>query len=141
MVVCIADSSSTFRRRVRNALNSDEADYEYAEAGSGSVLMERLEKYPVDIVILTEDLDDMTGLEAVRAIRSRGDYAHTPVFLLSSSGTHEDVLDAVECGVTHYIVLPLQDEVLAEKISAAAEQVRNTATPRHGEGYTRFEII
>ena len=140
MVVCIADTSSTFRRRIRNALDID-SDYEYAEVDSGAALVKRLKSDPVDIIVLTANLGDTSGLEAVRAIRDHDVYAETPIFLLARSGTHEDVLDAIEGGVTHYILLPFEDEALAEKMRTAAERVKKKAAVRRKEGYTRHQVL
>lgn len=140
MVVCIADTSSTFRRRIRNAFDIA-SNYEYAEVDSGSALVKRLQNDSVDIIVLTNDLGDTNGLEAVRAIRDHSNYVDTPIFLLARSGTHEDVLDAIECGVTHYIILPFDDEALAEKMRVTAERLEKKAATRRDEGYTRSQIL
>ncbi|KMS85683.1 response regulator [Prauserella rugosa] len=71
-----------------------------------------------DVVLMDLNLGEQSGVEAIRAIT--GDLADTRVLVLSASGEHTDVLEAVKAGASGYLV---KSASVAELVDA----VRRTA--------------
>lgn len=75
------------------------------------------------VVIVGRQLEDMTGFEFSRRIRSRKGLSGLPLILLSAEGDLEDLMEAVENGADQYVVVPFRPEDLAQKVEAAIAQI------------------
>jgi two-component system chemotaxis response regulator CheY len=60
----------------------------------------------------------MSGADLTKALRARSDTGHVPILMATSRSTREDILNAIELGVSNYIVKPFTPQVLKEKIDA-----------------------
>ena len=65
------------------------------------------EEYPVPAVVLLDlNLPDVHGFEVLRWMRSRPEYAATPVVIFSSSSKEEDKVKARELGANEFVEKP-----------------------------------
>ena len=67
-----------------------------------------------DVIILDVMLPDSTGFELCRRLRDAGD--HTPVLMLTASGTTDDRVRGLEAGADDYLVKPFQLEELLARV-------------------------
>jgi DNA-binding response OmpR family regulator len=68
---------------------------------------ENREKYPVPVVVLLDlNLPDVHGFEVLRWMRTRPEYARTPVMIFSSSTKEEDRVKARELGANEFVEKP-----------------------------------
>jgi two-component system, chemotaxis family, chemotaxis protein CheY len=118
MSILIADEAATLRRVLRNII--EKADLgAIVEARSGSEALLLLQQRPSRLVIIGASLGDMSGPSLTRSMRSSPEMTHLPVILVASRSYREDVLDALDSGVTDYLVMPFTDGLLIEKIRGA----------------------
>ncbi|AXB46283.1 response regulator [Amycolatopsis albispora] len=71
-----------------------------------------------DVVLMDMNLGETSGVDATRAIT--GALPETKVLVLSASGEHEDVLEAVKAGASGYLVKSASSAELAEAVRRTA---------------------
>ena len=114
MKCLVVDDSATMRRIVVNALKSIGYD-NVVEAGDGSDALQKCDG-SIELIITDWNMPVMGGLEFVRALRANPTHARTPILMVTPRSVKEDILQAVEAGVSSYILKPFTPQVLKEKI-------------------------
>jgi two-component system chemotaxis response regulator CheY len=122
MKILVVDDMSTMRRIVKNILkelgfaNIDEAE-------NGSEALTKLKEHPFDLVISDWNMPVMAGIELLRNIRADDGLKHIPVLMVTAEAQKENLMEAIQAGVSNYIVKPFTAETIKqklEKIFAAA---------------------
>ena len=114
MKCLVVDDSATMRRIVVNALKS--IGYEsVVQAGDGSDALQKCDA-SIELIITDWNMPVMGGLDFVKALRSNPQHARTPILMVTTRSVKEDILQAVEAGVSSYILKPFTPQVLKEKI-------------------------
>lgn len=114
MKCLVVDDSATMRRIVVNALKSIGYD-NVVEAGDGSDALAKCDP-SIELVITDWNMPVMGGLEFVKAMRATPQHAKTPILMVTTRSVKEDIMQAVEAGVSSYILKPFTPQVLKEKI-------------------------
>lgn len=79
---------------------------------SGDGALALISQWPVDLVLIDEDLPGMSGLDVARRIR--GSHPHIPVVLMTGEDSAEKRSAASLAGVVKTLTKPLRVEHLAE---------------------------
>lgn len=116
LFILVVDDSPTMRRIIKNTLERI-GHKESVEAANGKEALEMLKLHDVNLVITDWNMPEMNGLEFVTEIRSQADYESLPVLMITTRGMKDDVLQAVQAGVSNYIVKPFTPETLEQKIN------------------------
>jgi len=99
----------------RDSVARDLADAGYeviAAVGDGAQAVRVGTSLRPDVVVLDLQLPDLSGVEVITALCK--DETPVRILVLSASGEHQDVLDAVKAGATGYLVKSAgRDEFLA----------------------------
>lgn len=74
---------------------------------------------PIGLVVSDWNMPVMTGLEFLKQVRAKPQYASLPIVLLTSESEREQVTEAVLSGVSQYVVKPFSAKVFEEKIKGA----------------------
>lgn len=114
MKFLVVDDSATMRRIVVNSLNRI-GFADCLEAGDGTEGLD-LFNASVDFVITDWNMPNMSGLEFVKALRSRDDGKRVPILMVTTRSVREDIVQAAQAGVNNYVVKPFTPQVLKEKI-------------------------
>ncbi len=115
MRILVIDDAQTMRRIVINLLrqlgftNMQEAD-------DGTTAWERLGQEPYDLIISDWNMPKMTGIDLLRKVRADDKYKATPFIMVTAEGKRENVIAAVQAGVSNYIVKPFNAATLKEKM-------------------------
>jgi two-component system chemotaxis response regulator CheY len=94
------------------------------EAESGMRAMEIASLQPIDLIISDFYMDQMDGLDLLRAVRAHPIVRRVPFILLTGRGDRELVIKAAQAGVNNYLIKPFTVDVLRQKI----EQVMGKLT-------------
>ena len=89
----------------RGGIARDLADSPYdvvAEAGDGAQALRLAAATRPDLVVLDLHLPDLGGVEVIRGLIAAN--PDIRILILSASGEHQDVLDAVKAGATGYLL-------------------------------------
>lgn len=77
------------------------------QAGNGAVALNKLRAARYDLVLSDIRMPYLDGLGLVRAIRNELANRTTPVILISTLGSEEDVRRGLEAGASAYLLKPL----------------------------------
>jgi tetratricopeptide (TPR) repeat protein len=78
-----------------------------------------LDKTPCDLILLDASLEDMSGLQFLRAIKKKPKFKRIPVVLVTSVSDKNSVLDAISAGCSGYVIRPYPKETLEKHIDTA----------------------
>ena len=117
----IIDDSMTMRRIIGNIL----VRLGYSEvmhAANGRDALTRLATDRVDVVITDWYMPEMNGLDFVRTLRTSPATKHLPIMIVTANAASDDIRQALELGVSSYILKPFTVETIKEKIAALCAQ-------------------
>lgn len=117
MNVLIVDDYKTMLRIIRNLLKQlgfNNVD----EATDGSMALGKLKEKKYGLVISDWNMQPMTGLQLLKAVRADDNLSSTPFIMVTAESKTENVMAAKEAGVNNYIVKPFNAETLKGKIES-----------------------
>jgi len=88
----------------------------------GEDAIELADLYDYDLILLDLDLADMSGLEALRAIRLKK--VETPVIILTAAGDIDTKVKSLTAGADDFITKPFHKAELAARINAVVRRSR-----------------
>jgi two-component system chemotaxis response regulator CheY len=115
MRVLVVDDFSTMRRIIKNILRQLGFN-NIIEADDGTTAWEILNKDRIDFIIADWNMPKMTGIELLRKVRASEEFADLPFLMVTAEGLQENIIEAVQAGVSNYIVKPFTPETLSQKI-------------------------
>jgi two-component system, chemotaxis family, chemotaxis protein CheY len=115
MKILVVDDMSTMRRIVKNIMKQlGFANVEEAENGQDA--LDKLKADTFGFVISDWNMPVMTGIQLLRAIRADEKLKAIPVLMVTAEAQKENLIEAIQAGVSNYIVKPFTAEVLQEKM-------------------------
>jgi two-component system chemotaxis response regulator CheY len=115
MKILVVDDMSTMRRIVKNIMKQlGFANVEEAENGQDA--LDKLKADTFGFVISDWNMPVMTGIQLLRAIRADEQLKAIPVLMVTAEAQKENLIEAIQAGVSNYIVKPFTAEVLQEKM-------------------------
>ena len=111
----VVDDFSTMRRIVKNLLQ--ELGYQnIQEADDGKTAWPMLQAGNFDFVITDWNMPLMPGLDLLKAIRADEKLKSLPVLMVTAEAKREQIVEAVQAGVSGYVVKPFTAEILKQKL-------------------------
>lgn len=111
----VVDDFSTMRRIVKNLLQ--ELGYQNVqEADDGKTAWPMLQNGSFDFVITDWNMPLMPGLDLLKAIRADEKLKSLPVLMVTAEAKREQIVEAVQAGVSGYVVKPFTAEILKQKL-------------------------
>ena len=111
--VLVADDSSTMRKIILRSLNAVGVT-EITEAADGDEAVEKFQAGEFDMVLTDWNMPGKNGLEVVQAIRETN--KEVPVIMVTTEAEKSRVLEAIQAGVSDYLVKPFTADTLREKL-------------------------
>ena len=136
----VVDDDALIRKAVR--LTCESEGYAVQEADRGTDVLERIENFHPDIILLDLMLPDLSGFDVCREIRRAGH--RMPVVILSAKNEEIDVVLGLEIGADDYINKPFRPRELLARIAAhlrKAKETRSDARPEDGRLIFRDLVI
>lgn len=117
MRILIIDDSMVMRNIHKNILLENKIpEGSFLEAQDGTTALMLARKEPIDIFLVDWNMPGLDGLSLLKTLRTMDQYNTTPIIMITSEAAKYNVMEAIEAGVTDYIVKPIKDRVLWEKI-------------------------
>ncbi|MGE4298681.1 MAG: response regulator [Desulfovibrionaceae bacterium] len=107
--IMIVDDSASVRQLLSMALSH--AGYHVIAAVDGKDAMDKLAE-PVHMFITDMHMPHMNGVDLIRALRQRPEYAFTPIVMLTTESQTQIKQEGKAAGATGWIVKPFQSEQL-----------------------------
>jgi two-component system, chemotaxis family, chemotaxis protein CheY len=115
MKILVVDDMTTMRRIVKNILKQlGFANVEEAENGQEALQKLRAERF--DFVVSDWNMPVMTGIDMLRAIRADAQLKDIPVLMVTAEAQQANLVEAIQAGVSNYIVKPFTAETMQEKL-------------------------
>ena len=116
MKILVVDDMATMRRIVKNILKQlGFASVEEAE--NGQEALQKLRADSFGFVVSDWNMPVMTGIDMLRAIRADEKLKALPVLMVTAEAQQANLVEAIQAGVSNYIVKPFTAETLQEKMS------------------------
>ena len=121
--VLIVDDAPFIRDLVKKALRSYFPGLQIEEAINGRKAQQVLERSSFDLILCDWEMPEMGGLELLQWFRAQPDRAKVPFVMVTSRGDKENVVEAIQAGVTDYISKPFTNEQFIAKVKKALQRV------------------
>lgn len=92
-------------------------------AGSAAIGLQKIEAGIADIVFCDLRMPGMGGIELLRELRASDKFKNLPFVLLTSSSEKQDVMAAIKCGTTDYIVKASTQVELKKRFCDVLERI------------------
>ena len=116
--VLIVDDYKTMLRIMRNLLR--QIDFRNVdEASDGAEALEKLRTGAFGLVISDWNMAPMTGMELLQTVRAEPLLRALPFIMVTAESKTENVIAAIQAGVSGYIVKPFNAGTLHAKIERA----------------------
>ena len=116
MKILVVDDMVTMRRIVKNILKQL-GFVNVEEAENGQEALQKLQADTYGFVVSDWNMPVMTGIDMLRAIRADEKLKTIPVLMVTAEAQQSNLVEAVQAGVSNYIVKPFTAETLQEKIA------------------------
>ncbi len=113
--VLVVDDFATMRRILKNILKQL-GFKNLVEADDGTTAWDILEEQKIDLVLADWNMPKMTGLELLKKVRASENYAKVPFLMVTAEAQKQNVIEAVQAGVSNYVVKPFTAEAISEKL-------------------------
>ena len=118
MKFLIIDDSVVMRRIHKNTLMENKVnEQDIFEAQDGEEALLIANEQDIGLFLLDWNMPKIDGLEFVQQLRKMEKYKKSPIIMITSEAAKYNVVEAIQVGVTNYVVKPIKGEVLWEKIS------------------------
>jgi two-component system, chemotaxis family, chemotaxis protein CheY len=111
----VVDDFSTMRRIIKNLLH-DLGYVNVTEADDGNTALPLLKGGNFDFLITDWNMPGMPGLELLKLVRADARLGKMPVLMLTAEAKREQIVEAVQAGVSGYVIKPFTAVTLKEKI-------------------------
>ncbi len=98
------------------------------EANDGQEGLDLAERHKPDLIILDYSMPEMDGYEMLTRLRQVANLRTIPVMMLTSEASREKVVMILKLGVRDYLVKPLNEEVIAERIGRLVTLTKKPST-------------
>ncbi len=118
MNILVVDDSRIMRNIVKNSLTSSKRFQEvnFHEAGDGVEAFAILEKHKIQLLLLDWNMPRLNGLDLVKKLRADPRFDRLPIIMITSEAAKYNVIEAVKAGVNDYLIKPVSEKSLMEKI-------------------------
>ncbi|MBN1904131.1 MAG: chemotaxis response regulator CheY [Deltaproteobacteria bacterium] len=113
--VLVVDDFATMRRIVKGVLKQLGFN-DIIEAEDGNMALKELQKEKIGLIVSDWNMPNMTGLDLLKAVRADEKLKNTPFLMVTAEGQKENVVQAVQAGVSNYIVKPFTPETFSAKL-------------------------
>jgi two-component system chemotaxis response regulator CheY len=123
----IADDMQMMRRLLKSSLMKA-GFVDITEAINGEELLQKMNEINFDLIICDWDMPRMSGIDALRHIRKSDNHRNIPFVMVTAVADASQVKQAIEVGISDYIIKPIKPDVFVEKVKLILSKL-NLAIP------------
>ena len=125
--VLVVDDMSTMRRIVKNVLRQI-GFTDIMEAENGQDALTKLRAGGFGLVVSDWNMPVMQGIDLLRAVRADAELKTLPFLMVTAEAQKENLILAVQAGVSNYVVKPFTAEILKGKLEKIFGNVQTVQT-------------
>jgi len=115
MEVLVVDDFATMRRILKNILKQI-GFTKISEADDGKSALNMLKKQKFDLVLCDWNMPEMPGIELLKKVRADDGLKDMPFVMVTAEAQKDNIIQAVQAGVSNYVVKPFTAETISEKL-------------------------
>jgi len=132
--VLVVDDAPFIRDLVKKCLRNAFPGMQIEDAVNGRKAQAMLAKDPFDLILCDWEMPEMTGLELLTWCREQESTKTVPFIMVTSRGDKENVIQAIQAGVSDYVGKPFTNEQLLTKVKKALHRAGKLDTLMSGPG-------
>lgn len=113
-LILLVEDDKTIRKFISTALLTQ--DYDVKEAITGKEGISIAVSYSPDVVLLDLGLEDMDGIEVIKAIRQ---FSNIPIIVVSAREQDRDKVEVFDAGADDYLTKPFSIVELLARVRVA----------------------
>jgi len=117
--VLVVDDASFIRDLVKNCLRNYFPGIRIEDAVNGRKAQALLSREAFDLVLCDWEMPEMSGLELLTWCREQDRLKTLPFIMVTSRGDKENVIQAIQAGVSDFVSKPFTNEQLLSKVKKA----------------------
>ncbi len=117
--VLVVDDAPFIRDLVKKALRSQFPGIRTEDAVNGRKAQQMLARERFDLILCDWEMPEMSGLELLTWCRTQDALMAVPFIMVTSRGDKENVVQAIQAGVSDFIGKPFSNEQLTSKVRKA----------------------
>ncbi len=117
--VLVVDDAPFIRDLVKKALRSQFPGIRTEDAVNGRKAQQMLARERFDLILCDWEMPEMSGLELLTWCRTQDALKSVPFIMVTSRGDKENVVQAIQAGVSDFIGKPFSNEQLTSKVRKA----------------------
>ncbi|AVU78420.1 response regulator [Pseudomonas sp. Fig-3] len=121
--VLVVDDASFIRDLVKKCLRNYFPGIRIEDAVNGKKAQSLLAREAFDLVLCDWEMPEMSGLELLTWCRQQDNLKGMPFVMVTSRGDKENVVQAIQAGVSGYVSKPFTNEQLLTKVKQALHKV------------------
>ncbi|WP_374377907.1 response regulator, partial [Pseudomonas fluvialis] len=125
--VLVVDDATFIRDLVKKGLRDHFPGIQLEEAVNGRKAQQLLNRQAVDLILCDWEMPEMSGLELLSWCRGEEAHKGTPFIMVTSRGDKENVVQAIQAGVSDYIGKPFSNDQLVTKVKKALSRTGKLA--------------
>jgi CheY-like chemotaxis protein len=125
--VLVVDDAPFIRDLVRKCLRNTFAGVAVEDAVNGRKAQMLLTRERFDLVLCDWEMPEMSGLELLAWCRQQPSMASMPFIMVTSRGDKENVIQAIQAGVSDFVGKPFTNEQLSSKVKKAMAKIGRLA--------------
>ncbi|WP_426133037.1 response regulator [Pseudomonas sp. PWP3-1b2] len=121
--VLVVDDASFIRDLVKKCLRNYFPGIQIEDAVNGKKAQSVLMRETFDLVLCDWEMPEMSGLELLTWCREQPHLKAMPFVMVTSRGDKENVVQAIQAGVSGYVSKPFTNEQLLNKVKQALHKI------------------
>ena len=121
--VLVVDDASFIRDLMKKGLRDHFPGMRVDEAINGRKAQQMLNTQPFDLILCDWEMPEMSGLELLTWCRAQERLKAVPFIMVTSRGDKENVVQAIQAGVSDFIGKPFTNDQLLGKVRKALAKV------------------
>ena len=117
--VLVVDDAPFIRDLIKKGLRTHFPGIRIEDAVNGRKAQQMLDRESFDLILCDWEMPEMSGLELLTWCRAQDKLKTTPFIMVTSRGDKENVVQAIQSGVSDFIGKPFSNEQLTTKVRKA----------------------
>lgn len=144
--VLVVDDAPFIRDLVKKCLRNSFPGVVTEDAVNGRKAQAILMRESFDLILCDWEMPEMSGLELLAWFRAQEQFKTTPFIMVTSRGDKENVVQAIQAGVSDFIGKPFTNEQLLTKVKKALaktgklEELMSGAPARSSPGFSNDSL-
>jgi len=126
--VLVVDDATFIRDLVKKGLRDHFPGVQIVEAINGRKAQQLLGRQSIDLILCDWEMPELSGLELLSWCREQDSLKTVPFIMVTSRGDKDNVIQAIQAGVSDFIGKPFSNEQLVTKVKKALSRAGKLQT-------------